>query len=99
MTIENLRVGGGSSKNEFLLQFLADILNLTVERPAVYDSSVLGAAFLAGLATGYWDSMNEIQALIRIQRRYEPNFSVDLRENLYHGWKKAIKRSFGWLKD
>ncbi len=99
LEIKHLRVGGGSSKNEFLLQFLADILDVPVERPTVYESSVLGAAFLAGLATGYWESMDVIDSLGRVERRFEPYLSNKQRENLYRGWKKAIERSLGWLKD
>jgi glycerol kinase len=98
ININDLRVGGGSSKNDFLIQFLADILGIPVNRPVVYESSVLGSAFLAGLATGYWESMDETQALVRVDRRFEPYLSAEQREELYHGWKKAIKRSIGWLK-
>lgn len=97
--IESLRVGGGGAKNDFLLQFLADILGISVERPAITESSGLGAAFLAGLTTGYWESISEIENLVHIERRYEPLFSNDQREEYYHGWKKAIKHSLGWLRD
>ncbi len=99
MTIDSIRVGGGSAKNEFLTQFLADILGIVVERPSVINSSALGAGFLAGLATGFWDSMDEIQALVQVERRWEPNLSVQQREELYRGWKKAVRRSLGWLKE
>ncbi len=70
-----------------------------MERPAVFESSVLGAAFLAGLATGYWESMEAIEALVRVERRFEPYLLNEQRENLYRGWKKAIERSLGWLKE
>ncbi len=96
---EHLRVGGGSAKNEFLLQFIADMLGIVVERPVVTDSSVLGASLLAGLAIGFWESMEETQALTRVDRRWEPNFSVERREELYRSWKKAVERSQGWLKE
>jgi glycerol kinase len=99
LKIDHLRLGGGISRNEVLLQFMADILDMPVERTAIFESSSLGAAFLAGLATGYWDSIEEIEALVRIERRFEPHLSADQRETLYHGWKKAIGRSLGWLKD
>ncbi len=98
LNIECVRAGGGNSKNEFLMQFLADMLGITVERPIITESSVLGAGFLAGLATGYWESMDETRSLVKVERRYEPNFSIDHREYLYRGWKKAIGRSLGWLK-
>jgi glycerol kinase len=96
---DHLRVGGGISKNEVLSQFMADILDMPVERTAIFESGALGAAFLAGLATGYWDSIDEIESLVRIERRFEPHLSADQRDTLYHGWKKAIGRSLGWLKD
>ena len=97
--IKVLHVGGGGAKNEFLLQFLADMLGIVIERPVITESSGLGAAFLAGLTTGFWDSIDEIQNLVHIERRYSPGISVDQREELYYGWKKAIKRSIGWLKE
>lgn len=97
--IEHLRVGGGSSKNDFLLQFLADILDIPVERPVINESSVLGAAFLAGLAIGYWESLEEIESLVRVERRFEPYLSNEQREKLYRGWKKAIERSMRWIDD
>jgi glycerol kinase len=99
LKITHLRIGGGGSKNEFLMQFLADILDIPVERPAVFESSVLGAALLAGLATGYWESMEALESLVRVERRCEPYLSNEQRENLYRGWKKAIERTVGWLKD
>jgi glycerol kinase len=99
MTINNLRVGGGGAKNDFLMQFMADMLDVIVERPQIVESGVLGAGFLAGLATGFWESMSEIQSLIRIERRWEPNIPLERRESLHRGWKKAIGRSLEWLKE
>ena len=98
VNITSLRVGGGSSKNDFLMQFLADILGIQVNRPVVYESSVLGSAFLAGLATGYWESMDETRNLVRIDRIFNPYLLAEQREELYSGWQKAIDRSSGWLK-
>jgi glycerol kinase len=99
LKIDDLRVGGAISRSEVLLQFMADILDMPVERTAIFESSALGAAFLAGLASGYWNSIDEIEELVRIERRFEPHLSADQRESLYRGWKKAIGRSLGWLKD
>jgi glycerol kinase len=96
--IEYLRAGGGGARNDFLLQFLADMLEIRVERPVNIESSMMGAIFLAGLATGFWHSTDEIQALVKVERRWEPIISVEEREELYHGWKKAIERSLGWMK-
>jgi glycerol kinase len=97
-TPSSVCVGGGGSKNNFLIQFLADNLGIPVVRPVVYESSVLGASFVAGLATGFWESMEEIKSLVQIERRFEPFHSTDHQDNLYFGWKKAIERSIGWLK-
>jgi glycerol kinase len=99
LNIETLRASGGGARNDFLMQFLSDMLAIPVERPIITESTALGAAFLAGLATGYWESLTETQNLVRVERRYEPNFSVEQRENFYKGWKKAINRSLGWLKE
>ncbi|MEL7657502.1 MAG: FGGY-family carbohydrate kinase, partial [Bacillota bacterium] len=98
ISITNVRVGGGGAKNELLMQILANILGIVVERPLVSESSVLGAAFLAGLATGYWESTEQTQSLVQIDRTWEPELSKDQRDRLYTGWTRAIERSAGWLK-
>lgn len=98
ISIINVRIGGGGAKNELLMQFLANILGIVVERPLVTESSVLGAAFLAGLATGYWESMEQTQTLVQIDKSWNPEISEDQRGQLLDGWKKAIERSEGWLK-
>ncbi|HVM71022.1 MAG TPA: glycerol kinase GlpK [Anaerolineales bacterium] len=97
--VMQLHVGGGVTSNAFLMQFLADILGISVIRPVVSESSVLGAAFLAGLATGYWESLDELKSLVKVDRQFEPGFSTDHRDALYRTWLKAIDRSRGWLKD
>ncbi len=81
------------------MQFQADILGIPVDRPVITETTVLGAAYLAGLAVGYWQSLEEIAANWQVDRRFEPQISEDQRETLYHGWKKAISRAAGWLKD
>ena len=96
--ISEIHIGGGGSKNDFLLQFLSNILGIPVNRPVIYESSVLGAAFLAGLATGYWESKDELVSLVRLDRRFEPYLSQEQREELYQGWQKAVSRTIGWLK-
>jgi glycerol kinase len=85
-----LRTGGGASSSDFVLQTLADILGIPVERPAVTESSALGAAFLAGLATGYWSSLDEVAACYRAERKFEPRLSAEKRDELYEGWKRAV---------
>jgi glycerol kinase len=99
LALSALRVDGGGAKSDFLMQFQADILGIPVERPVVTETTVLGAAYLAGLATGYWQSLEEIAVNWQVERRFEPHISTDQRDALYHGWKKAIKHAAGWLKD
>jgi glycerol kinase len=98
LDLNMLRVDGGGAKSDFLMQFQADILGIPVERPVVTETTVLGAAYLAGLAVGYWQSVDEIAANWQIERRFDPNLADDRREELYHGWQKAIKHAAGWLK-
>ena len=90
-----LRVDGGASANDFLMQFQADILGAAVERPAVAETTALGAAYLAGLATGYWSGLDEIRRAWRLERRFEPEMSEDERETRYAGWQDAVSRVRG----
>jgi glycerol kinase len=99
LEIKIVRADGGAAQSNFLLQFEADILGIPVERPVITETTVLGAAYLAGLAVGFWGSLEEIELKWRLERRFEPGISVDRRESLYHGWQKAIRHASGWLKD
>jgi len=94
--ISSIKADGGASANNFLLQFMADMLNVEVERPAILDSTALGAAYLAGLASNYWQSKEEILEKRKVDRIFEPQMDEKKRQALYNGWKKAIERSFGW---
>lgn len=96
--LKTLRVDGGASKNNFLMQFQADILNVPVERPKVNETTALGAAYLAGLAVGYWEGLNQIESQWQLDRRFVPSMDEERREELYRGWKKAVERAKGWLK-
>jgi len=93
--LKTLRVDGGMVKNNFLMQFQADILGVPVQRPQVTETTALGAAYLAGLAVGFWDSTDEIAQQWAVERTFEPTMSVDQRESLYAGWKKAVERTRG----
>ncbi len=95
--LSELRVDGGASANNFLLQTQADIINATVVRPNCVESTAMGAAFLAGLAVGYWDSKDELRTVISIDRVYKPEISEEDREKKLGGWKKAVERSFDWV--
>jgi glycerol kinase len=93
---EVLRVDGGAARNDFLCQFQADILGIPVERPATTESTALGAAYLAGLATGFWQDVRELAAHLQLGRRFEPSMDVSRREELYAGWQRAVERAKGW---
>lgn len=90
IALKTLRVDGGAVQNNFLMQFQSDILNVPVERPIVSETTALGAAYLAGLAVGYWESQEEIAKQWVIDKKFEPGMSDFEREKLYEGWKKRF---------
>jgi glycerol kinase len=94
----SLRVDGGATKSEFLMQFQADILGIEVERPVVTEMAALGACYLAGLGVGFWESKDEIARQWKIEKTFQPNMSDTTREELYADWKRAVERSFKWAK-
>lgn len=96
--IHLLRVDGGGANNDFLLQFQADILGIPVERPKIIETTCLGAAYLAGLAIGYWDSLEHLSTQWQLDRCFEPKISLDYRQTLCGQWEKAIRLSSQWLK-
>ncbi len=96
--IKELRVDGGATANDFLMEFQADILNRRVVRPVVKETTALGAAYLAGLAVDYWESLDEIKSLWKSERVFEPSMDYETRERLYLGWKEAVKRAMGWAR-
>lgn len=96
ITLKTLRVDGGAVKNNFLMQFQSDLLNVPVERPVINETTALGAAYLAGLAVGYWKDQQEIAAQWNIDTSFNPNMEEEKREGLYTGWKKAIKAAIAF---
>ena len=88
--LKTLRVDGGAVKNNFLMQFQSDMLDVPVERPEVNETTALGAAYLAGLAVGYWENQDEIKAQWNMDRSFTPAMEAETSEELYAGWKKAI---------
>jgi len=92
MAIEKLRVDGGGVANDVLMQFQADILGIAIERPVITETTALGAAYLAGLATGYWRDAEEVSSLWRLGARFEPKMGAGKREHLYSDWKRAVSR-------
>ncbi|HBR30163.1 MAG TPA: glycerol kinase [Firmicutes bacterium] len=93
-----LKVDGGAVRNNFLMQFQSDILGVPVERPVVSETTALGAAYLAGLAVGYWSNKEEIAGNWAIERKFQPQMEAETREHLFAGWKKAVGRAMDWEK-
>ena len=94
-----LKVDGGASANNFLMQFQSDILNTEVRRPRCVETTAMGAAYLAGLAVGYWKDKNDVINNWNIDRKFHPEMKEDEREEKLAGWEKAVKYSFGWAKN
>jgi glycerol kinase len=93
-----LKVDGGMTANELLMQFQADVLGVPVVRPAVTQTTALGAAFAAGLAVGFWADQDELRERWSEDKRWEPQMDEDRREREYRQWKKAVTRSFDWVE-
>jgi glycerol kinase len=99
ITLSSLKVDGGACANNFLMQFQADIIGAPVKRPICVETTAMGAAYLAGLAVGYWASKEEVVKNWKISKIFEPNMSEERRKELVDGWDKAVKYSFGWAKN
>ena len=96
ITLKALKVDGGAAANNFLMSFQSDILNVPVRRPQVLETTALGAAYLAGLAVGFWKDQDEIKDKWAVDREFEITMEEDLRNKKYNGWKKAVKRAMDW---
>ncbi len=97
--LSTLRVDGGAVKNNLLMQFQADILDVPVEKAMINETTALGAAFLAGLATGFWDDQDEIKHYLSIEDTYHVRMEKEEREKLYQGWKRAVASTIHWSKN
>jgi glycerol kinase len=97
--LKSIRVDGGASRNNLLMQFQADITGTEVIRPIITETTALGAAYLAGLAVGFWESKEEIAKAWSVSQAYTPNLDEDKKEKLYRGWKKAVERAKGWEEE
>ncbi|MGF0040325.1 glycerol kinase GlpK [Peptoniphilaceae bacterium SGI.131] len=95
--LPNLRVDGGASANDFLMQFQADILDVEVDRPETLESTALGAAYLAGLAVGLWKSMDDIYSDMKIEKKFKPDMDEAVRNKNYKYWRRAVERTMSWL--
>lgn len=98
-TLRSLKVDGGASKNNFLMQFQSDIISIPIMRPKTMETTALGAAYLAGLATGFWKNKEEIVENWQISQKYEPNMVEKERKRKMKNWKKAINRSLNWAEE
>jgi glycerol kinase len=96
--IRELRVDGGAARNNLLMQFQADILNVPVVRPEVTETTALGAGYLAGLGVGFWSTQEEIAAQWHVERRFEPAMSATEREERLRVWRRAIARASHWAE-
>ena len=93
-----LKVDGGMVFNELLMQFQADVLDVPVIRPKVAETTALGAAYVAGLAVGYWQDYDELRSNWGVDKEWQPAMDTELRKKLYSGWKKAVTRTFDWVE-
>ena len=92
-----LKVDGGATVNDTLMQLQADVLGVPVVRPVVAETTALGAAYAAGLAVGFWKDLDDLRDNWRMDKRWEPRWSADQRDAAYAGWQKAVERTFGWV--
>lgn len=99
IALNSLKVDGGASANDFLMQFQADIDQVPVHRPSCVETTAMGAAYLAGLAVGYWNSLDEIRRNLEINAVFQPKISKEERGKRLKGWRKAVRYAFGWAKE
>ena len=99
ITLASLRVDGGASANNVLMQFQADILQTNVKRPVCVETTALGAAYLAGLATGYWTDLEDIKSHWAVEQTFTPSITQELRDEKVKGWHRAVKLSFDWARE
>ncbi len=95
--LKNLKVDGGMVASDILLQFQADILGVPVIRPKVTETTGLGAAYAAGLAVGFWNNKEELRSNWAVDKVWNPSMEKRESEKMYHFWKKAVERTFGWV--
>jgi glycerol kinase len=96
--LRSLKVDGGASVNNFLMQLQADLLGIPIERSAIAESTALGAAFLAGLAVRVWDDLDELKNLRRVDRIFRPSIPEDVREERRRMWERAVTRALDWAR-
>ena len=94
-----LKVDGGASANNYLMQTQADLIDAPVQRPVCVETTAMGAAYLAGLAVGYWKSKEDVIKNWGIDRTFQPDIAPEKRDKMIKGWNQAVKCSFGWAKE
>ena len=99
ISIAELRVDGGATVNNSLMQFQSDLLNTKVIRPKVTETTALGAAYLAGLAVGYWKNVEEIQKQWQVDKEFSSTMNEEKRNELVNGWQRAVKAAIAWAND
>jgi glycerol kinase len=99
VALTELKVDGGMVVNDTLMQFQADLLDVPVIRPVVTETTALGAAYAAGLATGFWADQDELRRQWAEDKRWEPSMDAEQRERLYARWKQAVQRTLDWAQD
>jgi glycerol kinase len=97
--LKELRVDGGAAANSFLMQFQADILGVPVVIQETTETTALGAAYLAGLAVGFWKDSGQLSRNFKVQKKFTPRMPAKQRESLYRKWKKAVERARGWEEE
>ena len=97
--LTSLKVDGGASSNDFILQTQADIINAPVNRPRCIETSAAGAAYMAGLATGFWKNKEDVIKNSKIDKTFKPKIDEAKRQEMINGWHKAVKCSYGWAKE
>ncbi len=97
--LATLKVDGGASANNYLMQSQANIVNVEVERPVCVETTAMGAAYLAGLAVGYWKDKHDVLANWAVDRKFAPNIATDVRHTMIQGWNKAVKYAFDWARE
>ena len=99
IAIDSIRVDGGACASDLLMQFQADLLGVPVQRPVMTESTAAGAAYMAGLATGVWKDLEDLESHHEIDRVFEPGMNDGERKKLVHWWNKAIERTLDWMED
>jgi glycerol kinase len=98
VNLTRLKVDGGMVKNELLMQFQADILNVPVVRPKISETTALGAAYAAGLAVGFWETLDSLVENWQVDRTWNPTMDAEIRDHKYKMWKKAVERTLNWVE-